>query len=420
MDQFVNPINPKSSTSGKSRNIVKQHSFNDTILKERTHATQRYVTKLMYQAGIPFNVIDNDCFFQMVETICRFGPSFKPLSQWQLKEPLLKEEFETTKQAFKKQEQSWKVDGCSIMTDAWTVGHENIVQVVTDNASNNMVGTKMLKVKMPYIFWSSCATHTINLMRKGICKLPKFKNTFEEAKSLTNFIYTHHITLALMRKFTRKRNIMRLGVTRFASAFLILQSLLEKKDNLRAMFTSTDWEKCKRSKSVKGKSAYNTVLSTIFWNRVKYCIRVFSPLVRVLRLADGDRKPSMRFLYKELKKAKEKIREGLRNVEIHPVVKEIGAHLRRLINKRKRETDKKVDILLANDAINAQGWIVDDGDDEVEPGSGLDDGDVKDLEDDFQSNNSVVEENIEFASDDDVAFQLDEYVVEDEALETLS
>ena len=151
-----------------------------------------------------------------------------------------------------------------------------------------MVAVKMLKVKMPYIFWSSCATHTINLMLEGIGKLPKFKNTLEEAKSFTIFIYAHHSTLALMRTYTRKRDIVRPGVTRFASVCLTLQSLLEKKDKLRAMFTSTDWEKCKWSKSVKGKAAYNTVLSTLFWNGVKYCLRVFSPLVRLLRLVDGD------------------------------------------------------------------------------------------------------------------------------------
>ncbi|KAK2648211.1 hypothetical protein Ddye_015700 [Dipteronia dyeriana] len=198
MDKFANPINPNSSASGKSRNTMKQQSVNDTILKERTYVTQRYVAKWVYQTGIPFNAIDNDCFLQMVEAIGQFGPSFKPPSQWQLREPLLKEEFETTKETLKKQEQSWKVDGCSIMTDAWTdrkrrsimnlcvnckegttflsskdssaeahigenifkyvlsaieeVGSEHVVQVVTDNASNNMAAAKMLKVKMPYIF----------------------------------------------------------------------------------------------------------------------------------------------------------------------------------------------------------------------------------------------------------------------------
>jgi hypothetical protein len=47
------------------------------------------------------------------------------------------------------------------------VGPENVVQVVTDNASNNMGASKLLKDKRPTIFWTSCATHTINLMLEG-------------------------------------------------------------------------------------------------------------------------------------------------------------------------------------------------------------------------------------------------------------
>ncbi|KAK2656318.1 hypothetical protein Ddye_009370 [Dipteronia dyeriana] len=168
---------------------MKQQSLNNTTLKERTHVTQRYVVKWVYQVGIPFNVIDNDYFLQMVEAIGLFGPGFKPPSHYILREPLLKEEIETTKEAFRKQEQSWKDDECLIMTDVWTnremrnimnlcvnckeditfisskdssfevqkgennykyvlsvikeVGPGNIIQVVTDNASNNMASTKM-------------------------------------------------------------------------------------------------------------------------------------------------------------------------------------------------------------------------------------------------------------------------------------
>ncbi|KAL5851461.1 hypothetical protein ACOSQ3_006579 [Xanthoceras sorbifolium] len=47
----------------------------------------------------------------------------------------------------------------------------------------------------------------------------------------------------------------------------------------------------------------------------------------------------------------------------------------KLMNKRKRLMDKKanIDVLLASngDASNAQGWMVDDGDEEVEPGTRL-------------------------------------------------
>ena len=42
------------------------------------------------------------------------------------------------------------------------------------------------------------------------------------------------------------------------------------------------------------------------------------------------------------------------------------------MNKQKREKERNVDVLLASDASNAQGWIVEGGDDEeIEPGTGL-------------------------------------------------
>ncbi|TXG61020.1 hypothetical protein EZV62_012383 [Acer yangbiense] len=59
-----------------------------------------------------------------------------------------------------------------------------------------------------------------------------------------------HIEEYIFQSFTKK-DIVRLGVTRFASAFLTLQSLVEKKDNIRAMFISTEWDQCKWSKTAK-------------------------------------------------------------------------------------------------------------------------------------------------------------------------
>ena len=43
---------------------------------------------------------------------------------------------------------------------------------------------------------------------------------------------------------------------------------MEKKTQLRSMFTSSEWEECKWSKNVKGKVAYATVMSIAFWNGV--------------------------------------------------------------------------------------------------------------------------------------------------------
>ncbi|KAL5790169.1 hypothetical protein ACOSQ2_005057 [Xanthoceras sorbifolium] len=312
----------------------------------------------------------------MMEAVGQFGPAYKPPTQYELREPLLKEEVQRTKELLKKQEEDWALNGCSIMTDAWSdrkrrsimnlcvncsegttflsskessdeahtanlifqyvdgcieqVGPKNVVQVVTDNATNNMAAAKLLKEKRPLIFWTSCATHTINLMLESIGKLQKFKKTIEQAKNFTILIYAHHKTLSLMRSFTKKRDIVRPGVTRFASSFLTLQSMMEKKSQLKAMFCSELWDQCKWSNTTKGQKAYATVMSTSFWNGVTTCLKVFAPLVKVLRLVDGDKKPAMGFVYGELLQAKEDIKVALNNVDRNykPIIDIIDARIK--------------------------------------------------------------------------------------------
>ncbi|KAK2645550.1 hypothetical protein Ddye_020745 [Dipteronia dyeriana] len=435
----------------------------------------------VYEADISFNIIRNNSFNAMLEAVGQYGMGYKEPSRYLLSESLLKEEVCNIKEALKKQEEECKLTGCSIMTDAWIdkkmrsimnlcvncckgttflsskessnevhtrelifnyvdkcieqVGPQNVVQVVTDNAFNNMAATKRLKEKRPSIFWSSCATHTINLMLESIVKLSRFKQVIDSVKTFMIFIYAHHKTLWMMRSFTKTKDIVRPIVTRFASAFLTLQSLVEKKDNLRAMFASREWDKCKWSKTTKGKTAYSTMMNITFWNGVTTCLKVFAPLVRVLRLVDGDQKPYMGFLYGKLIKAKEEIKLALKGNDnaYRPIIDIIDSKVKdwldtplhlmayllnpfylyedpsigtdgdimdtihtkkrnrldvdRLnnlvyaqfnansINKQKRLKNKElnIDVLLASDgdASNAQGWIDEDDDEGVEPDSEL-------------------------------------------------
>ena len=117
------------------------------------------------------------------------------------------------------------------------------------------------------------------------------------------------------RYFTEGKELVRPGVTRFASYFLTLNSMQEKKDQLRKMVVHSRWDSLKDVKSKKGKEATATILSPAFWKDVKLMLAVFEPLVKVLRLVDGDVKPSMGFLYGELLKAKREVKEAFGNVE---------------------------------------------------------------------------------------------------------
>lgn len=73
------------------------------------------------------------------------------------------------------------------------------------------------------------------------------------------------------------------------------------------MFLSKEWSDCKWATLPKENAAYNTIVSQAFWANLSFCVEVFKPLFKVLRLVDGDIKPAMGFIYGELKDARKEI-----------------------------------------------------------------------------------------------------------------
>ena len=62
------------------------------------------------------------------------------------------------------------------------------------------------------------------------------------------------------------------------------------RNNLRKMFTSSDWIESKWENEQKGKNIANIIFMSSFWNTVVFCLKVSGPLVRVLSLVDGKKK----------------------------------------------------------------------------------------------------------------------------------
>ncbi|CAN1852009.1 hypothetical protein LINPERHAP1_LOCUS40450 [Linum perenne] len=213
----------------------KEKLAHDQGLRDDVHITlgQREPGEDITCVVVSFNSIDNDEFKKMCEAIGRFGPGLKPPTQYDLRETLLKAEYARTKSMLKDRDKEKMKNGCSLMTDAWTdMKRRSIMNIVTHCAEGtSFIKSKdtydvshttktLLLEKQPNIFWSSCATHTISLMLQGIGNLPKLKKVIDQTKALTIFIYGHHRTLECMRSFTKKREIIRPGVTRFASQYI--------------------------------------------------------------------------------------------------------------------------------------------------------------------------------------------------------
>eukprot|EP00253_Pinus_taeda_P033662 PITA_33662 len=197
---------------------------------------------------------------------------------------------------------------CEMMEEVvQEVGKEHVVQVVTDNATNYMAAGRLFEIRHPTIFWTSCAAHCIDLMLEDIVKLHWMHEVVEKAKSITKYLYNHTIILNTMRKYTEGKEIVQPAVTRFATNFISLQSVVEQKLNLKRMFLGPEWMASKHSKTLEGIEIVALVFNDDFWKDAEKIIAVTESLVRVLRMVDGD-KPAMGYIYEAMDLAKEAIK----------------------------------------------------------------------------------------------------------------
>ncbi|XP_073046708.1 uncharacterized protein [Primulina eburnea] len=355
----LGPINAFFKLDAKNQG-GKAPQFNEVQKKLRSDAVQKFA-RWMYDAGIAFNAVKYDSLKPMIEAIGQYGPGMKPPSYHEVREPLLKEEINHTKLILKQNEEEMAKNGCTLMADGWRdrkgrslinflvntpkgsmfiesvdassyshtgekmfelldkfvqkVGVNNIVQVVTDSASNNVYAGKKLMDKYPNLYWAPCAAHCLDLIFEDIFKMSDLKRALERAINVNGYIYNRTLLLNMMREFTGQRDLIRPAKTRFATAFLTMRSFQQHKQHLRKMFTSENWSKSKFAKEQTGKQAQKIILMPSFWNSIIYAMKVGGPLLEVLRLVDGEKKPAMGYIYEAMDRAKEKIAKAFGNNE---------------------------------------------------------------------------------------------------------
>lgn len=132
---------------------------------------------------------------------------------------------------------------------------------------------------------------------------------------MNGFIYTHIAVVNMMRKFTNEKNLHRPAVTRFATSFITLSQYHKQRNNLRKMVTSQEWNNSKWSKETSAKKVTSYLLSDTFWKNVVYSLKLTGPLVKVLRLVDGERRPPMGYIYEAMDRAKEAIAKSFKDKE---------------------------------------------------------------------------------------------------------
>ena len=81
------------------------------------------------------------------------------------------------------------------------VGRENVVQIITDSASNNVLVGGLIEDEYPTIFWTPCFVHCMNLLLKDINNIAWVGKTINEANMLQNFIVNHSTSIEIYSKY---------------------------------------------------------------------------------------------------------------------------------------------------------------------------------------------------------------------------
>ncbi|XP_024542866.1 uncharacterized protein LOC112350617 [Selaginella moellendorffii] len=133
------------------------------------------------------------------------------------------------------------------------VGAENVVQVVTDNASNYVVIGELLQQEFPQIVHVCCICHVMDLLFKDIGALSWVQPFVNGCAKTVTFITSKPRVLALYRTFC-KWDLIKLVTTRFAYIFLVMSQLLETTNlsGLQRMVVSQEWRRLDWSKKPEG------------------------------------------------------------------------------------------------------------------------------------------------------------------------
>ncbi|CAL2265150.1 unnamed protein product [Prunus armeniaca] len=236
-----------------------QSTLNSAYKQEERKEVCRKIGRSFFSRALPFNIVNDPFWLPMVEGIAAYGVGFKPPSMHELRTWILKEEVGDINTMMEEHKKAWAYPA--------------------DNASNyKNAGVKLME-KRKKLWWTPCAAHCIDLMLEDISKMKAFEDTIRLAKQVVKFIYGHTWVLALMRSFTKNKEIIRPAITRFATSYLTLQSIYKQKQPLQAMFSSREWH--------NGPFVQHNEVS-------------------VLREVDSEERPAMRFIYELMDVAKEK------------------------------------------------------------------------------------------------------------------
>ncbi|XP_031284773.1 uncharacterized protein LOC116143449 [Pistacia vera] len=332
-EETDSPFSPLSIGSQRRQS---QASLLEMNKKKDKEFVDKMLAKCFVVNNIAFNVVQTGAFRAFVKAVAEYGAAYKLPSYSNLRTKLIPESRKGIDEYVAMVKHSWDTSGsgCTIMSDIWTdirhrsfinlvayspggavfiksldisrerktgiylkeivvsviesIGQEHVVQFITDNGSNFTSAGDMLIGLYHRMYKTRCAAHGIQLLLKDTYEEVNWvKVVTDEARIIVMFMTRYTVLHVAMKEFTKDRQLRQPCATRFASNFLMLQSVLDLENELRLFVASSEWRGFDYCKTESGKRVTEIVQSD-FWARGREVIKTIEPLVRVLRLMVMD------------------------------------------------------------------------------------------------------------------------------------
>ncbi|KAH7439143.1 hypothetical protein KP509_04G047200 [Ceratopteris richardii] len=313
-----------------------------TWIKEKQKIADIEIARTVIMENLSFNLLNSNQWKTMVKAISEVGPcqGWSGPSYSDMRTTKINEEKKRIDLSLAPMREKWSRYGCTILSDGWRdrknrgiinilvscpigtfflravevgkkgkkttgvfiyrhikkaieeVGPSNVVQVVTDNASNCRHMGQLLEGEYPHI---------------DIGKLSWVKACTLQASSIVTFFTQKVKVLAMFREHS-KLEIKKPATTRFAYMWIVLSRLFEVKVPLRQTVVSTFWSEWDESSLEESKSIQRLCLDESFWDSVKAILSVITPIYKVLRMTDYE-SATLGLLIHIMRRAMEEIRE---------------------------------------------------------------------------------------------------------------
>ncbi|CAN0925480.1 hypothetical protein LINGRAHAP2_LOCUS34784 [Linum grandiflorum] len=145
--------------------------------------------------------------------------------------------------------------------------------------------------------------------------MPHVSDLAKKASKVTVFVYNHGQILYWLQQRSTWKEIVRPAVTRFATTFLTLSSILERQTDLEALVISDFFRDSPFSKTEIGKTVKAIVLDQIFWDNCLFIVKLTTPIVQLLRIVDSDSVPALGYVHDGMIRVEKVVKSICNNVE---------------------------------------------------------------------------------------------------------